>query len=1353
MGNPLHNLKRECDHAEKPGGWCGRCEGRAPKKAGLNYVTAPVFGEYVAFIDNEHVESRNIEADSASLFAEIAKDRFGKPVEQLTYQEVDEVRRALADPPAQQVHEISAGIADQLTPSEAVPCVEHNTHCFMHGETHVPSRLAEENRAELPALTLAANEMRELNRRQALEGVETLRADLEDLAEIRKLNYAHSAENKVPNLRKFALDADNAAEVEAWAEDWLRAKIMEGAVPNDREAATEDLREKMAELVPFPGGEDAVVELLDYNGQNDDSASSFFDSMQASLERVLDKVFGSAQTAHAGLRTAEWMRAHAGDDFGDMMGRSGPIEGGDNDPAAKPRKRKKEPMGSQHPPACSGDEQRAMCKALIPLLSEDEVGQVYDMYIKHLQSTGNELAPIAKSLIEAHGLARLIPQGADERWFEYTGIGIVRDYEAKNPPAKPTTVSDMGIEDVPTIDPRDRQRRLDTLLDQYSAEQDPERRTQLEEQMRSLRAQIGGWLKSARQVWVVKAIEPGHERVLSVLDSELEAMDELARLQEGSNPEPMEIGQEDSSKLDLSLHDDPASQDPKGYRAEMERTAPDALKRITQPFTHEERMGPEMLAQAKDAILEILGEGDPMDLDQLAWTLADSGGKDTEEVLDQARKAINSLESEGKVVKDQNGVFSISEGGPRINPETLRRHQDLERSDGVFRNLSPEDAAKPPKVRIPEGYDPLVDSQVISPRDRQRKLDQLLDQYNGIGGHGPEHAQKRKQLQEQMRSLRASLRLHRLMTEPSVLEKAANALPSEFKEGDRVRYDKDDDLDLPMGSEGTVTGPGRNGLAVTWDTGAVATYSYSPEHPLPIARAGDRTAEGAKELCEVCDAPATRKSSTGFRCKDHPEQDAPTDETFVAVDEEYPDNDMLFEAARLAGFEAEHGGGGNINLFLDIADGRMLVFGFANGPLGWMLMQEDGDPTEEGGEMPMGKSSPKEMAAFIKQVAEKHRAYQATFTGDQKGEGLGGTEASSRVACVACDADIEGEAHYFVDGLPACSQACAASGEKRQPKTAAALPPFPKPGERTGRWGWVEPTDIDELWFLTNNDSDLYHAAMRDLNPSKDDTLYDTLGPEMPEVVEWLRENYEAINAKYPPSPVEQSGESNMEVSDVNVEDPDALLDAFNAGDIDQATFERKMRNLHGSARGFSKEATDLQDALMRALLRLKTERPDIAAVIEQELNKELGFAQPIVPDEAPTQEPVVAWLKSSAITCGNCGGSGKVDDSAHPGLGREMDCESCMRTEAIGSEGDPTPGQTSPDAVYDAWIASPEGDLHWKTAYEAFPLHNTDQAADAADFLSDKLEEWVAETNIVTTEEFEAMRESLYESIYAGLT
>lgn len=44
--------------------------------------------------------------------------------------------------------------------------------------------------------------------------------------------------------------------------------------------------------------------------------------------------------------------------------------------------------------------------------------------------------------------------------------------------------------DIDTIDPHDRQVKLDSLLDQYSAEQDPARKQQIEEQMRSLRASL-----------------------------------------------------------------------------------------------------------------------------------------------------------------------------------------------------------------------------------------------------------------------------------------------------------------------------------------------------------------------------------------------------------------------------------------------------------------------------------------------------------------------------------------------------------------------------------------------------------------------------------------------------------------------------------------------------------------------------------------------------------------------------------------------------------------------------------------------------------------------------------------------
>lgn len=67
--------------------------------------------------------------------------------------------------------------------------------------------------------------------------------------------------------------------------------------------------------------------------------------------------------------------------------------------------------------------------------------------------------------------------------------------------------------EVPGMEGDERQRRLDSLLDLYSREQDPERKRQLEQQMRSLRAFMqAGWLKTAEPdagvvAWVRDAID------------------------------------------------------------------------------------------------------------------------------------------------------------------------------------------------------------------------------------------------------------------------------------------------------------------------------------------------------------------------------------------------------------------------------------------------------------------------------------------------------------------------------------------------------------------------------------------------------------------------------------------------------------------------------------------------------------------------------------------------------------------------------------------------------------------------------------------------------------------------------
>ena len=66
------------------------------------------------------------------------------------------------------------------------------------------------------------------------------------------------------------------------------------------------------------------------------------------------------------------------------------------------------------------------------------------------------------------------------------------------------------------------------------------------------------------------------------------------------------------------------------------------------------------------------------------------------------------------------------------------------------------------------------------------------------------------------------------------------------------------------------------------------------------------------------------------------------------------------------------------------------------------------------------------------------------------------------------------------------------------------------------------------------------------------------------QVVEWLREYYENICYKYPPSSL-QSGESDMGIEDIPTETPDSLFDASNAGELDEPTFKRKMRQLNSS--------------------------------------------------------------------------------------------------------------------------------------------------------------------------------------------
>lgn len=837
----------------------------------------------------------------------------------------------------------TAGIADEVSPSQPVPCVEHGTECVMRGESHVPQA-----------------------RKAALEAT--------------------------------ALDEGNQAEAESWAEDWLRARVLEGATFPDRESALEALRDKIAELVPLPGGEAGAEELLSFDPMDDsDPMNSFFDGLEAMANRIVDRVLGEGQqTAHA-------------------------------------------------------------------------------------------------------------------------------------------------------------------------------------------------------------------------------SVDALA-----------------------------APKDPDEFNAA------------------------EGLAQAKDAVMELLAGGIPRDANEIYEMI----GGDAKALND----ALVALQRDGKLLR-QDDTFMVANPSPGVDPDRLRRHQELEKSDGVFRNLSPDprkgDQASP---SAPSDMD-IWDIPTMDPRDRQRRLDQLLDRYS----EAPE--EERPQIEEQMRSLRAFLR-----------------------------------------------------------------------------RAAGK--------------------------------------------------DALWGAAELAGFQPEIGGGGATVVNLQMGDGRELVFSNYVSEAGWGLMSPGGAEQLDSGDFEFGNA--KDLARQLAAKAKELGAHQDTWSENEGSEGLGLTSArrtadshprlpsqwevwpatefrdadgrrprwanrnfyvlDSRTDVVgegdSADAAVEDALDNMLPGQAANWRAEQGVREDSETigLTAAALPPFPKPGEHKGLWGWIEDSDLDELWFIVNNTSELYHAAMGALNPKGDDTLYAELGPENPEVLEWLRANYRAICRECPPGvPCRECGDPNQAqdltggscpncverrglshdfgAEDVPVETPDALLDRFNAGGMDEGELARRMRQVSSMAR--TAESTEVQDALARALRRLKTEQPDAYAAVERALNEELGLSPAPAPQAQPAQAPqqVQGWLRRGEIACGNCGGSGSVDDGRFPGIGREAPCDRCGPARATAA----APNAPTPDAVYEMWIGTEEGERAWEDARSRFPGYNWSQAGEAADFLIDKLELWALQ--LMDDAAFEELRESLYEAIYAGLT
>lgn len=98
-----------------------------------------------------------------------------------------------------------------------------------------------------------------------------------------------------------------------------------------------------------------------------------------------------------------------------------------------------------------------------------------------------------------------------------------------------------------------------------------------------------------------------------------------------------------------------------------------------------------------------------------------------------------------------------------------------------------------------------------------------------------------------------------------------------------------------------------------------------------------------------------------------------------------PQEDDLYGAAKLAGFDAEMGGGGDTVLFLDTPGGEVIAFGYANGPLGYTVFTDStlGEAVEGkkgGADMPEGPSTVPDQARFIAKVAAEWGAFQTWTT-------------------------------------------------------------------------------------------------------------------------------------------------------------------------------------------------------------------------------------------------------------------------------------------------------------------------------------------------------------------------------------
>lgn len=85
-------------------------------------------------------------------------------------------------------------------------------------------------------------------------------------------------------------------------------------------------------------------------------------------------------------------------------------------------------------------------------------------------------------------------------------------------------------------------------------------------------------------------------------------------------------------------------------------------------------------------------------------------------------------------------------------------------------------------------------------------------------------------------------------------------------------------------------------------------------------------------------------------------------------------NTKIQKAGELSGFKPEVIGGGIMGWFIPVGEDKELIFGFANGPLGYDLVKvpNEGDQPIESGEMDKEDATAEEMAEFVKQSVAKY---------------------------------------------------------------------------------------------------------------------------------------------------------------------------------------------------------------------------------------------------------------------------------------------------------------------------------------------------------------------------------------------